>query len=66
MVYELPKKPVQLIGVFVLYMNEFHLLAEIIPCHKAEAFGTLQIEACNFYAKTWHYHQNYTCILFAS
>lgn len=33
-VYELAKKPVQLSGIFVMYVNEFHLLAEIL-CHKA-------------------------------
>lgn len=47
MLYELPKKPVQ----FALCINEFHLLAEIILCHKVEALSTLQIQACNFLQK---------------
>lgn len=70
MVYELPKKPVQLIGIFALCINEFNLLAEIIPCDKVEALSTLQIQACNFlqkYGMIPELHiQNYTYIPFAS
>lgn len=66
MVYELPKKPVQLTGIFALCINEFPLLTEIILCRKPEALSTLQIQACNFSAKTWHYFQNYLYIPFTS
>jgi len=65
-VYDLPEKSAQLMGIFVLCINEFHLLAEIIPCHKAEALSTLQIQACNFSGKAWHYFWNYTYIPCAS
>lgn len=56
----------QLIGIFAFCINEFHLLEEILPCHKAEAFSTLQIQACSFSAKTWHDFQYYTYIPFGS
>lgn len=52
MFYEPPKKPVQLLGIFALYSNEFQLLLEMIPC-QTEALRTLQILACNFSAKTF-------------
>lgn len=52
MVYELPKKSVQLPGIFALYSNELHLIIEIIPC-QTEALRTLQILACNFSVKTY-------------
>lgn len=52
MVYELPKKPVQLPGIFALYSNGLHLLIEIIPC-QTEALRTLQILACNFPVETY-------------
>lgn len=52
MVYELPKKPVQLPGIFALYTNEFQLLLEMIP-HQAEALRTLQTLSCNFSTKAF-------------
>lgn len=42
-IYELAKKPVQLSGMFGLYVNGFHLLAEIL-CHQAETLSRLQMQ----------------------